>query len=392
MTAPAQPVDLPARPAATPAVRRGYLDQALVGYIIYGIGAVTAFLAVRLALSDAEAGLHSTAIAIGMVSAGLTSHRLDSLCSMRIVHFVGLGSLGAAVGLIVWAPALWATMMGAFAAGLGAGLLLSHVNQVMSAGGGALARVRLARSTLVAMLTSVTVPVFIGIGAVTGIGWQLALLPAAVLVGVGVIATTGFEERPVQSVVDRSRLPRTFWVAWVLVVFVIAAEFSSVFWASTLVQEQTGVTLADATLVISAFIGGMIAGRVGLSLHAVSALDPVWLMRVGLGIGLLSLLLTWVSTSYEVSMIAMFFAGIGIGALYPLGAAVTLDTVPGRAHAASGRLVLASGAAILAAPLILGVMADLAGVVVAWLLLPGVCIAALLLTVPLGRARRSVSA
>lgn len=392
MTAPAQPVDLSASPAATPAVRRGYLDQALVGYLIYGVGAVTAFLAVRLALSDAEAGLHSTAIAVGMVSAGLTSHRLDSLFSMRVVHFTGLGSLGAAVGLIVWAPALWATMLGAFAAGLGAGLLLSHVNQVMSAGGGALARVRLARSTLVAMLTSVTVPVFIGIGAATGIGWQLALLPAAVLVGIGVIATTGFEERPVQSVVDRSRLPQRFWFAWVLVVLVIAAEFSSVFWASTLVREQTGVTLADATLVISAFIGGMIAGRVGLSLHAVSAHDPVRLMRAGLGIGLLSLLLTWVSTSYEVSMIAMFFAGIGIGVLFPLGAAVTLDTVPGRAHAASGRLVLASGAAILVAPLVLGVMADLAGVAVAWLILPVVCIAALLLTLPVGRARRSRSA
>jgi hypothetical protein len=36
-------------------VRRSYLDQAAIGYLIYMVGAVTAFLAAALALFDAQA-------------------------------------------------------------------------------------------------------------------------------------------------------------------------------------------------------------------------------------------------------------------------------------------------------------------------------------------------
>ena len=54
------------------------------------VGAVTAFLAAALALSDAQAGLHSSAMAVGMIAASLFSHRLDHRFGIRAVHFAGL--------------------------------------------------------------------------------------------------------------------------------------------------------------------------------------------------------------------------------------------------------------------------------------------------------------
>ena len=73
--------------------------------------------------------------------------------------------------------------------------------------------------------------------------------------------------------------------------------------------------------------------------------------------------------------------------LFPIGAALALATAPMQSHLASGRLVLATGLAILAAPLALGVVADLTSVVAAWLLIPMMCLAAMALSVPVSRGR-----
>jgi fucose permease len=369
------------------AVRRGYLDQALVGYLVYGVGAVTAFLAVRLALTDTEAGLHSSTLALGFVAAGLSGDLLDRRLHMRRTHYLGLAALTVAIFLIVSAAALPVTLLGAAAAGFGAGLLVSHVNQVLSAGGGTVARMRLARAALVGVSSSALAPIVIGMGELVGSGWQIVVVPALLAAAVGFIATRRFEERPAPESIDPSRLPRAFWMVWTLLVLGIAVEFAAVFWAGSLVRQQTGVSLAQATLSVAAFSGGMVLGRVALSSHAISAREPIRLMRAGIVLAALATLVVWASRSYELSMLAMFVAGIGIAVLFPLGTAVSLETVPGREQVASSRLVLASGTAILAAPFILGVAADSVGVTPAWLLLPAMCLGTLALTVPVARDR-----
>ena len=370
-------------------VRRSYLDQAALGYMVYAVGAVTAFLAVALALSDAQAGVHSSALAVGMVAAGLVGDRFDHRFGIRPIHYAAFGLLVLAAILIAWAPAYAVTLLGATSVGLGAGLILGHVNQSLTAGGGVRARVQLSRSTLIAMLASVTVPVFIAVGIAIGVGWQFVVLPALVLIGIAAAVTGGRSNDAPTATTVHGRLARSYWLPWLLVVLVVAVEFAVIFWSSTLVQRRTGASLADATLTISAFIGGIIAGRFALSWHAVSRLDPVWLLRGGITISMFSVLLLWATSSYEYSAIGMFVAGIGLGMLFPLSASITLATAPEQSAVASARLVLASGLAILLSPLILGMLADVTSVTTAWLLIPAICVVALALTVPLARARRA---
>ena len=374
-------------PSSSADVGRAYLDQALIGYLVYGVGAVTAFLAVSLSLSDAQAGLHSSALASGMVIAGLISDRLDRLAGMRNVHFAGLTLLAVASLLLVWAPAFAVSLSGAVLVGFGVGLVLGHINQTLSAGGGSLARVRIARSTLVAMIASLTVPLSIALGEASGLGWQVVVVPALVLAALAFWATRDRGGRAPPSVSDRGRLPAAYWPAWLLAGLFIAIEFAIVFWASTLVARRTGVSLADATLVISAFISGVVIGRIGLSFRAVSERDPIVSLRVGITLVLAGSLASWASTSFELSLLGFFIGGLGLALLFPIGAALALATAPMQSHLASGRLVLATGLAILAAPLVLGVVADLTGVVAAWLLTPALCLVAMALTVPVSRHR-----
>ena len=113
-----------AGPASTFEVRSAYLDQSVMGYLIYGVGAISASLAVALSRSDAQAALHSSALAIGVVSAGLTGDRLDRLLGARMVHIGTYLLLATAIFLLAWAPAFTATLIGASAIGLGTGLIL----------------------------------------------------------------------------------------------------------------------------------------------------------------------------------------------------------------------------------------------------------------------------
>ena len=73
-------------PASSSETRSAYLDQSTVGYLLYGVGAVTAFIAAVLSLSDAAAALHSSLLAIGLLGAGLTSDWLDAHLGARAAH------------------------------------------------------------------------------------------------------------------------------------------------------------------------------------------------------------------------------------------------------------------------------------------------------------------
>jgi MFS family permease len=381
----------PVRPWLTD-VRRSYLDQGAIGYLIYMVGAVTAFVAAALALSDAQAGLHSSAMAVGMIGASLSSNRLDHRFGIRAVHFTALAMCLLAVLLMAWAPAFAATLLGAAGVGLGCGLLLGHVNAAVSVGGGVLALIQLTRSTFVSMLLSVTVPVVIGLGIAMGVGWQFVVVPVFGLVGIAAWATRSRDDRPHGTTSIEGRLPREFRLPWLLTVLVVCLEFGILFWASTVVERSTGATLADATLTISVYIGGIIVGRGLLSTHAVGRNDPVWLLRGGLLLTFLGSTLVWMSPSFEFATGAMFVCGLGLGMLYPIAGSITLATAPHLPAQAASRLVLASGVAILVAPFILGIVADLTGVVTAWLLIPGLCVVSALLTVPVARARASEKA
>ncbi len=286
----------PDAPASTFEVRSSYLDQSVIGYLLYGVGAVTAFLAVVLSLSDAEAALHSSALAVGIALAGLAGERLDGLLGARTAHAGAYLLLAIASVCLAFAPAYSVTLLGALAAGLGTGLLLAHVNRTLTRGGGTLARVRMGRAALVAMVASLSVPLVIGLGENSGVGWQLAFVPAGVLILLGLGMTRGRRDATPEVTVLVGRLPGRYWLAWWLLVLVVSVEFSIVFWASTLVERQVGISLGDATLVATMFYAGMGTARVALSFHLVSGHDPLWLIRGSLAVALLGSLLAWSSS------------------------------------------------------------------------------------------------
>lgn len=384
------PEDL-ARPATEADVNRVYLDATSMGYVINGVGPITAFIAVALLLSDAQAGLHSMAVASGLIFAGLMTARLDRVIGTPRVHVAALVLLALSTLLLAWAPALAATLLAAAAAGLAFGVMFAHVNQTLTAGGGPRARVRTARGTLIAQISGLTVPMVIGVGVALGIGWGFVAVPVLVLVALSLVFTRGRKYRPIPRSSAAGRLSRPFWRGWLFLVIISSFESAILFWASPLVERQVAVPLEEAVLVFSAFLAGMVVSRFGLSLSAVSRREPIWLMRAGLAGVLLGSLAAWISTSFVISVAAFFVAGLGSGVLFPLGIALAMDAAPLQPQLASSRLVLGPGLGLLAMPMIMGVIADASDVASAWVLVPLICLAAMVLTIALAQDRRAVS-
>jgi len=374
-------------PASSADVRRAYVNQAAISYSFYVVGAATAFVAVALSLSDTQAGLHSSAMAVGMILTGLRGERLDRRFGVRRTQLGAMAVLAVALLVLALAPALVITLLASFGIGLGAGTMFGHVNRTLAAGGGAGARVQLTRAALVAKSSQLMVPVAIGFGIAVRLDWQFVIVPALVFVALLIVSARSNGEGTLVRPIERGRLPWAYWLPWILTVSVVGMEFFVVVWGGTLIERQTGVSLADATLTISAFIAGMIAARAVMSVGAMARLDPMLVVRTGLVVTLVAVLLPWLALDYGTSVVGMFAAGVGIGILYPAAASITLAAAPDLPAAASSRLTLATGLAILVAPLVLGVVADFSGITTAWLLVPVLCVGALLLTVPVARDR-----
>jgi hypothetical protein len=350
-----------------------YIAQAAIGYVIYGLGAAGPYLRTQLDLSDAEVGLHSTALAVGLVVAGTVAAGLGRRYGDAAVRAGAIAAIAVAIPVLAATPSIVATLGASLLIGLGAGTLLGHVNATLGAPGGRLARLRLARANVWAMIAAFVGPVIVAAGASIGPGWWFGLLPALGLLGVVALDLRSRRNAAAATAgdTDRDPLPRAYWLAWAFLVAAISVEFSIVFWGATLVERRTNVPTPEATAIGALFLGGMFAGRLGLSVgigagHDIRRNAAAGLVLAGVGAGV-----AWVSTASILSGFGLFLAGVGVAILYPLGVAAALAGAPGQLALAGNRLTLASGLAILLAPLALGAIADATGVIAGWGLVLG---------------------
>ena len=350
-----------------------YIAQAAIGYVIYGLGAAGPYLRTQLDLSDAEVGLHSTALAVGLVVAGTVAAALGRRYGEAAVRGGAIAAIAVAIPVLAATPSIVATLGASLLIGLGAGTLLGHVNATLGAPGGRLARLRLARANVWAMIAAFVGPVIVAAGASIGPGWWFGLLPALGLLGVVALDLRSSRNAAAAAAgdTDRDPLPRAYWLAWAFLVAAISVEFSIVFWGATLVERRTNVPTPEATAIGALFLGGMFAGRLGLSVgigagHEIRRNAAAGLVLAGVGAGV-----AWVSTAPILSGFGLFLAGVGVAILYPLGVAAALAGAPGQLALAGNRLTLASGLAILLAPLALGAIADATGVIAGWGLVLG---------------------
>jgi MFS family permease len=149
----------------------------------------------------------------------------------------------------------------------------------------------------------------------------------------------------------------------------IAVEFCLIYFGAE-VLAATGLRTAQAATAMSAFYLGILGGRVGGSYLTRRAGRTVMLLWASLALTAAGFGLFWLASRPALAIAGLFVCGLGVANLYPFSLALTLAAAPGNSDTANARTQLLGGLLVIAAPYLLGSLADQLGLHAAFTIEP----------------------
>jgi hypothetical protein len=347
-----------------------YLLTVCEGYLIYAVGFITPYLRQDLGVPPWVAAMPNFMMAIGLLVGGEIARAVGSRIGPRYAIRTWAGVMAMSGILMAIPVSIVPILVGAFTFGVSVGGMLVHVNSALGVGprGGTL----LMRANVWAMIGGLAGPLVLSVVA-AGAGWWFGMLvPVPLLVIlVFLLPASPARDRPADGDEGVRRLPPLYWMTWLFLVLSIGAEFSFVAWGSQVVVARAAIPDVEATRLASLYVLGMLVGRLALSAGLGHGSRSIVVLRGGAALAVVGAAVTWVATQPAIAGLGLLLGGVGMSAIYPLGASLALAHAPGVPIRASARLTAASGLAILTAPLGIGLIAGAAGVAGAWLIVVG---------------------
>lgn len=343
-----------------------YLMLALYGYFLNSLGPITPFLKDELHLSYTVSSLHFTAFAAGILLIGLGGHWVIERVGKWTALWAGAFGLSAGVALLLLGKSPVVTIPASFLMGLIGSFILIIVSATLADRHGEQRAVALSEANVLASLVSAFAPLMVGWFARTSAGWRMGLAVFAVVPLVLRLVYARFKPIPrttpqVNGMSNQRRLPILFWVYWLAVVLVVSVEFCMIFWSADYLENVIGLLKPVAAQAVSLFLAAMIVGRLAGS-RLVQRISVHWLVSTSILLASAGFLLFWTAHSPLLAQAGLFITGLGVAPLYPLCLSLAIGSAGEQTVLASARTTLASGAAILLLPLVLGRLADAFGI------------------------------
>ena len=290
----------------------------------------------------------------------------------------GPGLIAAGLGIIALAPGWPAFLVGFLVLGLGAGLIDSGVNALFmdlyeGRNAGALNRLHLFFA-----LGALASPLAVGAVISSGVPWQSLLAGTAVVaVPIAVVLATRpmppvHPARPADSATpaiagvatagERSPsmtalLPLPLLALAIAIAMYVASEVGVSNW---LVRYLDAAPVAEATLALSLFWGGIALGRLVSSFIA----DRVGAVRYAVAwttAGGLAIAASLLAPTVPIAIACFAVAGFAAGPTYPMVVAIGGQLFPGRSSHVSGVLVSAALVGSIIYPPLMGVLSTTVG-------------------------------
>jgi len=264
--------------------------------------------------------------------------------------------------LFISVPHVVATITGTLLMGFLGTLLLVMIQATLSDKYGSLRSIALTESNVAASIAAVLVPIVIGFGEGTGIGWRIALwLAIAVLI----VVTLAFRGQSIPAAAPTAvraqqptrPLPSSFWIYWLVIFFSVSIEWCLGFWGADFLENGVGLERVTASTLVSVFFGAMVVGRI-LGSRLTRSMNSVTLLIGAAVIVTLGFPIFWLAQTPLLNVAGLFITGVGIANLYPLTLSVTTSLDPENSNKASARSSMGAGLAVLIMPQVLGWVAD----------------------------------
>lgn len=372
-----------------------YLLLSFYAYFLNILGPITPFLKAELSLTYTISSLHFTGFALGIIVVGLGGHLVIRRTGRWKALWIGAAGMSLSVLLLVLGHNPVVTVGASFIMGLVGSLILAVVPSALSDQHGDMQAVAISEANVVSSLVSAAAPLLVGWFALTAGGWRLALLvaafaPLALYFGLGKSGQSRETSAATAAGQVRQPLPARYWIYWVAILLAVSVEFCMVYWSADYMETGLGMPKAEAAQTVSLFLAGMIGGRMAAS-RLVQRFTPYKVATASILVAAAGFLVFWTAGVPLWGAVGLFFTGLGVSSLYPLLLSLAIDASGGNSVQAGARASLASGTAIFTLPLVLGRLADAAGIRSAYgvviLLMAGV-FAIILLTARYSAARR----
>ena len=384
-----------AAPAAfrrDPPTQAGYVAIAAYAFWLYASGPAFLLLRSELHLSYTMVGLYSAVWSAGAVLTGAGFAALAGRLPRAVLLWCSAAAATAGAALFAAGHTVALTLLGDALVGLAGTTLLTCAQAILSDRHGDRRDRALTEANVGAAACAVLAPLLLGLLQGTAAGWRVAFaLPALALAG----CYLRYRRQPLPAAqADRSgkgwgRLPPSYWLLAALVATGMAVEFCVVYFGAELLNA-TGLSSSQAAIAMSAFYLGILAGRVGGTWLTRRAGRDVPLLWVSLAVTAAGFLLFWLASLPSLAITGLFVCGLGVASLYPLSVAIALAAAPGNGDTAQSAIQLLGGALVLAAPFLLGSLADHLGLHAAFAVdLALIGASAVLLAAGLKAARRT---
>lgn len=329
----------------------------------YGmVGPVMPFLRADLGLSYQQGAYHAVAMAIGTVATGLAGPMLLE----RIGRAGCIRAMLAAstLGAILLCSAQMIVMSLAGGAFFGAAIALAVLvcPAVFSEKHGRMAGIALSEANFIGYLGIFIIPGVVSLtSSLAGWRWSFVLPVACYLVFAYVTPAIDFgTAKPRTAMADGSTLPFAYWCFWSFLTFAVSAEFCMVVWGASYLESAGGLSRDLALWASMIFPAGMLVGRLfGALLMRRFPVQYQALPTLVIAAGGAAMFIS--AEQSTMRMAGLFVSGLGIANLYPIGITLAMLAAGEARDAASARASLASGLASLVSPLLLGAIADRAG-------------------------------
>ena len=327
------------------------------------------------------------------------------------VSALGWASSAAAAGFAALTITAFrpVSAIGALVAGVATARMIRLLPAVLAAQHRDAADRAITRANAWSSVASIAGPLAVGAASATVLGWRTGLVVAPAIAGLvtwwltvpaagavpagdngygaGVDEPGGSRRDRIRRTPVRASRPRSSrdpWVdAWLALTVSITIEFAFVYFAATYLQEESGLSKPAAAAGAASFAVGMAVAR-----FAVRSVRPVRQLAVVIGGGFA---LMWFVPSPPFAIAGIAVAGVGTALLYPFGIGRLMRRFPNSVEDGAARGALASGCALLASPVLLGVLRSLTDVRIAYLSVP-VLLALLLALDPIVRRRGGAAA
>lgn len=342
-----------------------YTMLAYIGFVQSSFGPLMPVLRRELDLTYTAGGMIPAALASGLILSGLFGARLAHAWGRRVIFWAGSFCLVASIVLLGLSHSFAAVFCAALGVGFGSSLTQVMIQALLSDQHGEQRAIALTESNVAASLSATMTPLSIGILIGAGITWRMVSILAVVFLS---LIAAFFIRQPIPSPVTaqhesasgRARLSSFFWLFWLVLFLVVAVEMAFAVWGTEFFVNVAGMERASAALAFGAFPAAMFIGRaIGSRLTRTWSTMP--LLLIALGVTLVGFLVFWLSPLPAFNVAGLFISGLGIANLYPLTLSVAVGTAGELTNEASARASLGVGSALLIIPLVLGRLADYAG-------------------------------